>query len=133
MKGLILSILLLLGSGAQAVEVVKEATEPAQLTNFTENLYGKDLKTCYIGSVTEVCTEVKATVRRANLDLGQAGASQRFEVEACAQNPERAMVIYSLGSKRKPATTGAAKTRKTVYIEPCGGDQVRKITVTFAD
>lgn len=130
-KGFILIALLVVSSSANALEVIRETAEPAQLTNFTENLYGKDLKACYVGSVTEVCSEVKATVRRANLDLGQAGAEQRFEVEACAQNPDKAMVIYFLRSKRNLAISNEPKVRKTVYLEPCGGDQIRRLTVTF--
>lgn len=111
MKTLIVALMILTGSiaNAELVELKNEPVEAAELKGFFETLYGrKNPLPCFTGASTQVCGQVRSTVASANKDLARAGASQRFNVVACAQNPNRVMVIFAV-----------KQTQKTVFVPRC--------------
>ncbi len=136
LKNVFLAICLLTTISAEAREgevvVLREPQAAAELVGFSESIYGRADKACFYGSITQVCSEAKATIKRLNLDLSMAGATQRFKVEACAHNPEKAMILFSTISNQKSAKT-TAESKKSLYLGPCQNGEPRKIVVSFAD
>ena len=119
MKTLLLTLMIFTASAAQAelVEIKNEPAQKTELKGFFETLYGKrNPPACFTGSSSQVCSEVRSTVSKANKDLSDAGATQRFNVVACAQNPNRAMVIFSV-----------KKSHKTVIVPRCDKQQIELI------
>lgn len=114
------------------VTVLREPQATAELVGFSEAVYGREAKACFYGSVTDVCSQAKRTVQRLNSDLAMAGASQRFKIEACAHNPGKAMILYSLASKRNPAQASAEK-QKSLFVAPCANGEIRKIAISFTE
>ncbi len=130
MKSFLLVVLFLSSVTVEArnvkVTIKREPASATQLSGFIEALYGKSKRSCFSGSAQEVCTQVKSYVSRANTDLSQAGAAQRFDVVTCAQNPQRAMVVYSVRSSRENAYLAKKKAKKEqniVFVERCSHDQ----------
>ncbi len=126
---LIVSLLTSLSTEARETKIVilREPAMTTELTGFTESLYakhsGKHVKSCFSGAANQVCTEVKTSIKRANRDLAQAGAAQRFDIVTCAQNPNRAMVIVS---------TRTDKSNKTVFIDRCA-DETQEVVLTLSN
>jgi hypothetical protein len=127
-KSLVLTLIVFGSVAAQAGEPtykieIKKDTGTAEVSGFTDALYGRGSKTCFSGSANQVCSKLKSQIGRVNTDLSQAGATQRFNIETCAQNPERTMVIYK-----------TQKTRKTVFINRCGAEtEAQQIALSLSN